>query len=105
MRCLDIAVLEKVCVQVHARVCVAVAKHRLGCRSGEIPLKWSVADLLIDLEDLCEEMVRPRAGVGQGRAAPARQLCFVELIDVFRWRRVGPALARSEAQTTELQSR
>ena len=101
MRRLDIAVLEKVCMQVHARVCVAVAKDRLGCRSGEIPLKWSVADLLVDVEDLSEEMVRPRAGVGQGRADPARQLCFVELIDVFRWRRVGPAFANFDQGVEE----
>ena len=61
---LHVAVLEEVCMQVRARVCVAVAKDCLGCRSCEIPLKWCVADLLVDLEDLSEEVVRPRARVG-----------------------------------------
>src|SRR5438552_15996243 len=64
---------------------VAVSQHRLFRRSRDVPLHGLLTDLLVQVGDLPEQVVRSRRSVRQWSADPARQLRVVELIDLGRW--------------------
>src|SRR5439155_272645 len=79
------AVLAVVREEMKTGMRVAVSQHRLLRRSRDVPLHGLLTDLLIQVGDLPEQVVRSRRSVRQWSADPARQLRVVELIDVWRW--------------------